>query len=115
MKRLLLSFTAFITISVYSQNNIEVEMTESYELSNIILALTEYGRTDKMDVQKVSPYYDEILKYFEAVKDHPLLDSVNYSRKEWKKFLGFRTDMYAFSFDQKGQLKEHIPLIHLAR
>lgn len=84
-------------------------MTESYELSNIILALTRYGRTDKWDVQKVPPYYDEVLKYFEPVKNHPLLDSVNYSRKEWKKFLGFRTDMYAFSFDENGKLKRDFP------
>lgn len=84
-------------------------MTESYELGNIILALTEYGRTDPWDVQKVPPYYDEILKYFEPVKSHPLLDSVNYSRKEWKKFLGFRTDMFAFSFDQNGILKRDFP------
>lgn len=84
-------------------------MTESYELSNIILALTQYGRTDKWDVQKVPPYYDEVLKYFDPVKNHPLLDSVNYSRKEWEKFLGFRTDMYAFSFDKNGKLKREFP------
>jgi len=84
-------------------------MTESYELGNIILALTQYGRTDPWDVQKVPPYYDEVLKYFEPVKNHPLLDSVNYSRKEWKKFLGFRTDMYAFSFDKNGILKRDYP------
>ena len=63
----------------------------------------------KWDVQKVSPYYDRSLKYFDPVKDHPLLDSANYSRQEWKKFLGFRTDMYAFSFDKSGTLKRDYP------
>jgi hypothetical protein len=77
--------------------------------SNIILALTQYERTDKWDVQKIPPYYDEVLKYFEPVKNHPLLDSVNYSRPKWEKFLGFRTDMYAFSFDQNGKLKRDYP------
>jgi hypothetical protein len=109
MKTFFLSLFTLLTVSGFSQSKIKVEMTESYELSNIILALTQYGRTDKWDVQKVPPYYDEVLQYFEPVKNHPLLDSVNYSRKEWKKFLGFRTDMYAFSFDKNGILKRDYP------
>lgn len=109
MKRFFLIVLILLTIKVYPQDNIKIEISESYELSNIILALTQYGRTDKWDVQKISPYYDEILKYFEPVKNHPLLDSVNYSRPKWEKFLGFRTDMYAFSFDQNGKLKRDYP------
>ncbi len=109
MKTIVLSFFALLGITTYSQDNIKIEITESYELSNIILALTQYGRTDKWDVQKVPPYYNEVLNHFEPVKNHPLLDSVNYSRKEWKKFLGFRTDMYAFSFDKNGKLKRDYP------
>lgn len=107
--KLLICFLAFTSINVYSQDNEKIEMTESYELSNILLALTQYGRTDRWDVQKVPPYYDEILKYFEPVKNHPLLDSINYSRPKWEKFLGFRTDMYAFSFDKNGSLKRDYP------
>lgn len=109
MKTIVLSFLTLLRITTYSQDNIKVEITESYELSNIILALTQYGRTDKWDVQKVQPYYNKVLNYFEPLKNHPLLDSVNYSRKEWKKFLGFRTDMYAFSFDKNGKLKRDYP------
>jgi len=109
MRNLLILIISSFTINCYSQNNVKVVMTESYELSNIILALTQYGRTDKWDVQKVSPYYEEILNYFEPVKNHPLLDSVNYSRPKWEKFLGFRTDMYAFSFDNNGKLKRDYP------
>jgi hypothetical protein len=105
MRTIVLSLLALLSTTIHGQENIKVEMTESYELSNIILALTQYGRTDKWDVQKVPPYYDEVLRYFEPVKNHPLLDSVNYSRKDWKKFLGFRTDMYAFSFGSDGKLK----------
>lgn len=109
MRTLFLCILTLFAASGYSQSKINVEMTESYELSNIILALTQYGRTDKWDVQKISPYYDEVLQYFEPVKDHPLLDSVNYSRIKWKNFLGFRTDLYAFSFDSDGKLKRNYP------
>ena len=109
MKKILIFALTLLTLKGYSQDNVKIEVTESYELSNIILALTQYGRTDPWDVQKVSPYYDEILKYFEPVKSHPLLDSVNYSRQKWEKFLGFRTDMYAFNFDKNGVLKRQYP------
>lgn len=109
MRKIIFIAVTFLSVNVYAQDHIKIEMTESYELSNIILALTQYGRTDKWDVQKLPPYYDEVLNYFEPVKNHPLLDSVNYSRRKWEKFLGFRTDMYAFSFDENGKLKRDYP------
>jgi len=105
MKKLIYTFSLLFTFYASGQKNVTIELPESYELSNIILALTEYGKTDKWDVQKVPPYYDRIMEYFEPVKNHPLLDSVNYSRKKWEKFMGFRTDAYAFSFDKKNRLK----------
>ncbi|MEJ8803518.1 DUF4932 domain-containing protein [Pontibacter sp. H249] len=109
MRKFLLLLFSLLTLKASAQDNVIIEIPESYELSNIILALTKYGRTDPWDVQKVSPYYNEVLKHFEPVKDHPLLDSVNYSRPEWEKFLGFRTDAYAFSFDADNKLKRDYP------
>lgn len=109
MKKIIFIVSFFFSISIWSQKNIKIELPEGYELGNIILALTEYGKTDPYDVQKIPPYYDEIITYFSPVKDHPLLKKVNYSRKDWKKFLGFRTDFYAFSFDEKGLLKRDYP------
>lgn len=109
MKKIFFILTFILSISLRAQKDVKIELPESYELGNIILALTEYGRTDPYDVQKIPPYYDEIITYFEPVKDHPLLKKVNYSRKDWKKFLGFRTDFYAFSFDEEGILKRDFP------
>lgn len=76
-------------------------------MSNIILASTEYGITDEWEVHKKTDYYQEILKYFEPMKNHPLLDSVNYSREKWEDYLSFRTDAVAFSFDNNGKLKRY--------
>jgi len=109
MKKLNLILLLFISINSFSQKNLKIELTKSYELGNIILALTEYGRADPLDVQKPPYYHNEILEYFKPVQNHPLLDSVNYSRKDWEKFLGFRTDFYAFSFDKNGKLKRDYP------
>lgn len=92
------------SIKVEPNEIINVEYPEAYELANIILALTEYGKTDKWEVRKGFDYYNKVLEYFKPVKEHPLLDKVNYSRERWKEYLSFRTDAYAFEFDDNNQL-----------
>lgn len=88
-----------------SNDIISVTYPETYELANIILSLTEYGKTDKYEVRKDFDYYHKVQDYFKSVNNHPLLDSVNYSRKKWENYLSFRTDSYAFKFDEKNELK----------
>jgi hypothetical protein len=105
MKKIIL----IIGIAIFSLNikaqDVIIELPETYELSNIILALTEYGRTDQWEVLKGTKYYQDVLDYFEPVKNHPLLDSVNYSRAKWEDYLSFRTDAYVFEFDANNKLK----------
>lgn len=84
---------------------ISIEYPEVYELANIVLALTEYGITDKWQVRKDFAYYEEMRKYFEPYLDHPLLDSVSFSGKRWQEFLSYRTDSYAFEMDEQYRLK----------
>ena len=109
MKKLTIFILIIFSLKSYSQRNLKIELPESYELGNILLALTEYGRKDPNNVQKIPPYYNEVINYFEPVKNHPLLDRINYAGEDWEKFLGFRTDIYAFSFDQNGDLKRNYP------
>ena len=85
---------------------VDIEIPEVYELSNIILALTDYGIADEWEVQKKTDYYKDVLQYFSPVKDHALLDSVNYSRAKWDYYLAFRTDAVAYSFDENNRLKK---------
>lgn len=88
-----------------SKEIIRVEYPETYELANIILALTEYGKTDKWEVRKDFDYYNKVEEYFKPANEHPLLDSVNYSRERWEEYLSFRTDSYAFEFNENNELK----------
>ncbi|USL95989.1 DUF4932 domain-containing protein [Riemerella anatipestifer] len=105
MKKSILLLFSFIITFLNAQNKTKIEIPETYELSNIVLALTKYGISDEWEVQKRTDYYNKVLDYFQTVKNHPLLDSVNYSREKWEDFLSFRTDAVAFSFDEKGNLK----------
>jgi len=88
-----------------NQEIIQVEYPETYELANIILALTDYGIKDKWQVRKNFPYYEEMRTYFQPYEDHPLLDSVNFSKKRWAEYLSFRTDAYAFEFNEQHKLQ----------
>ena len=88
---------------------ITITGSESYELANIILALTPYGQQDQWEVAKNSRYYREVRAYFAPYAQHPLLTQVNYSRKEWDKYLSFRTDAYAFAFTAQDQLVRQFP------
>ncbi|MBO0931374.1 DUF4932 domain-containing protein [Fibrella aquatilis] len=104
-----------------------VRLSETYELANIILALTDYGKTDRWEVAQQSAYYQQVRAYFAPYASHPLLTRVNYSREKWESYLSFRTDAYAFSFDTNSRLvrtidfhanqgfnpfEEHLELIH---
>ena len=88
---------------------VTVASSEAYELANIILALTPYGQQDPSEVAKNSRYYREVRAHFAPYTQHPLLAQVNYSRKEWDKYLSFRTDAYACAFDAQGQLVRQFP------
>lgn len=81
-----------------------VRLSETYELANIILALTDYGKTDPWEVAQHSAYYNDVRAHFAPYAHHPLLTAVNYSREKWESYLSFRTDAYAFSFDANDRL-----------
>lgn len=90
--------------SLFAQPNSPVRLSETYELANIILALTDYGKTDPWEVSQQSDYYREVRTHFEPYGHHPLLEKVNYSRQQWENYLSFRTDSYAFAFDSTEHL-----------
>jgi hypothetical protein len=106
---LLLGFSVSAQHAATQTAPIRITGSETYELANIILALTPYGQQDPSEVAKNSHYYQEVRTQFAPYAQHPLLVQVNYSRKEWDKYLSFRTDAYAFAFSEQGQLSRQFP------
>jgi hypothetical protein len=66
-----------LSFNMKAERKLSFELPETYELANVILALTEYGRNDPYEVLKNTKYYREVLEFFAPVLDHPLLDSLN--------------------------------------
>jgi hypothetical protein len=109
MRTLLVLIFVLAPLLLFAQGKkVETLVPETYELSNVILALTQYGKSDQWEVQKNTDYYKAVISFFEPVKDHPLLDSVNYSREKWEDYLSFRTDAFAFSFSGDGRLMRNV-------
>ena len=96
---------------VVSNPDSPVRLSETYELANIILALTDYGKTDPWEVSQQSVYYQQVREHFDKYSSHPLLTKVNYSRQQWENYLSFRTDSYAFSFDASNHLVRNFPMV----
>lgn len=105
---MLFCFVQSVSLQAQSTDNRLVRLSETYELANIILALTEYGKTDPWEVEQHSDYYKEVRAYFAPFENHPLLTKVNYSREKWDSYLSFRTDSYAFSLDENNHLIRNV-------
>lgn len=93
-----------LSMDTRGKNKDIVMLSETYELANIILAMTDYGKTDRWEVAQMSDYYREVRAHFDQYANHPLLAKVNYSRTRWDSYLSFRTDAYAFAFDKGGNI-----------
>lgn len=105
-KILFAAVTAGVLQTAHAQKApVEVQFSETYELANVILALTPYGIADEFEVQKNTAYYREVMAWFAPMKDHPLLQQANYSREKWDYYLAFRTDAFAFAFDEQGKIR----------
>ncbi|MDX1912902.1 MAG: DUF4932 domain-containing protein [Saprospiraceae bacterium] len=100
---------AFVVSSHAQTDNNNIVFSETYELANVILALTPYGISDPLEVQKGTPYYEEVMAHFKGMKTHPLLEKVNYSRERWAEYLSFRTDAFAFEIGADGVIRRSFP------
>ncbi len=95
---------SFSRVNAQPNGSSPVRLSEAYELGNVVLALTNYGKTDPWEVEQRSDYYRRVRAHFDKFSSHPLLVEVNYSRAKWESYLSFRTDAYAFVFDDDNRL-----------
>ncbi|WP_299125009.1 DUF4932 domain-containing protein [uncultured Tenacibaculum sp.] len=77
---------------------------KALELVNVGIALTNVGREDVNLIFKYSDYYKDVLKYFDAYKNHPLIDSLNVNLEKNKNDYYYNiimnANMYSFEGDK---------------
>ncbi|WP_338872394.1 DUF4932 domain-containing protein [Spirosoma sp. SC4-14] len=88
-----------------------VEIPETYELFNIVVALTEYGKTEA--VYKKTDYYQSMMQQFTPYKNHPAvrtLDSL--LAKSGDSYHPLKMDSYAYWFEgdqiRKGGIYDRV-------
>lgn len=81
-----------------------VEIPQMYELTNIAFALTETGKKDNGLILKSTPYYADVMKWFEQYSNEPVITALNKELTDLNNSHGLKMDAYAFDLDN-GTIK----------
>jgi hypothetical protein len=100
------------------KDKFEVEIPEVHELANILVALSNVGKTDSNMVDMTTPHYLSVMHHFLPFDQHPVLDTINHvfnrstdQEKYWYYYaLKMNACGYAFTEDNqivnKGIIKQ---------
>lgn len=89
------------------QNNQKVifEIPATYELANIIWALSPSGQRAK-DLNVQGDYYKKVLSYFKPYLNHPIFKQLNFTDNlYYNKYYDFRENSFAYNF-QNSKLSD---------
>lgn len=81
-----------------------VEIPEVYELINVLFAITPTGKKNSDIAYSGTPYYKEVINYFERFSDHPTVKIVD-SLLQADQYHKVKMDAYSLEFDGKGKLR----------
>jgi hypothetical protein len=85
---------------------ISVEVPQAYELVNVAIALTEYGRNDRWLVYKDSTYYKRLMEYFGAHLDHPFVLALDEQLQASPgRYARLKMNGFAFEYDEDGDIR----------
>jgi hypothetical protein len=81
-----------------------VEIPPMYELVNVAFAITETGKKDNGLIMKSTPYYADVMKWFEQYSNEPVISALNKEITDLSNSHGFKMDAYTFDMDN-GTIK----------
>jgi len=88
-----------------TRGKIFVRIPDVYEMVNIAIAISEYGKEQKYKVYKKSDYYQNVMDWFDKYSQHPFiqkLDSVFDVNENY--YASYKMNGYAFYFDKGGKI-----------
>ncbi|WP_229216740.1 DUF4932 domain-containing protein [Dyadobacter sp. 3J3] len=75
-----------------------VEIPQVYELMNVVIALTKEGKKDNGMAMKNTPYYADVLHWFDKFSNEPVVMEVNLALENSENYSAIKMDAYAFEF-----------------
>jgi hypothetical protein len=85
-----------------------VEIPAFYELINIVFALTAEGRKDNGLIMKNTPYYTDVMQWFDKFSDEPVVKSINAELSESDAYSALKMDAYSFGIEGKKVVKSPV-------
>lgn len=105
----------YVEDSIYSKKYIRenkgkvlVQTPEVFELTNIILVMTDFGLKDPTYFNKRGVYYNQIIKHFTKYRNHPLFTKINFSRENMFNYLALRSNSLAYHFNEDKIVKNEV-------
>jgi hypothetical protein len=84
-----------------NNGNIQFDIPETYELANIIWALSPSGKR-ATDLNKEGEYYEKVVNYFKPYMNHPIFKKLDFPDSLYAdKYYEFRENSFAFNFQQR--------------
>lgn len=88
-----------------NQHTISFETPEVYELANIIWNISPSGEK-ATDLQKSSPYYKKVKKYFKPYLNHPIFEKLKTNDTNYfQNYYEFRENSYMYEF-RNGKIEK---------
>ena len=86
-----------------------------HELVNIAFALTNVGKEDHNMVSNKTEYYAKVTAYFDRLKNHSLIDSLNQNmtNNAYNYYYNLKMNACMYSFDKDFQIVNNSPYIRL--
>lgn len=88
--------------AAYTQEHrgtVRVEIPEVYELANVALALSEYGRSQPQAVRRGGAYYERVMAHFEPYATHPFIKAIDIKPGDYGAFYGFRENAMRYRYE----------------
>jgi hypothetical protein len=95
-----------------NKNTTQFLIPEGYELANIVISLTPYGKFPNRIFQKTD-YYKEVQEHFGPFANHPLIAAVNLNNDgDFQRFIGLRENGAYWMFEgdklvRNGPYRDH--------
>lgn len=85
-----------------------VEIPEVYELFHVIMALTDFAKSDEDFIEREPIYYKQVIDYFDSYKNDSLVSKFDELLKvDLMYYVVLKMDAYTFYFDENSTIKKN--------
>ena len=82
-----------------NRGKVLIEIPETFELANVVLALTEHGQTDGRFRFSQGKHYDRVMAHFKPHAEHALIPRLITSKEPLLHFFAVRENSVVYAFD----------------